>query len=221
MPLMGAARTGPGKTTVPQDRAAADKQAGAAPDTIGVALSIATRASKEAALKESVEHLADTQAAIRGRDGKIKQAKFHASVLALRWEGFSPKETAEILGCSGARVDDALLRLRNAASMDEQIDRIDQLIVPLAVDNLARGVMDGDRTYTMKVLDGRGVFRTHKSVEGTIKKTVLHLTVRTEMPKHLEVDSIPMPIAGSIVGAALIPEPETAPVQEIAHESEK
>lgn len=203
MPLMGAARTGPGKTTVQQDMAKAET-----PDTNGAEMSKALRASKEASLRESIDHLAQTQASIRGRDGKIKQAHFHASVLSLRWQGFSPKETAEILGCSGARVDDALLRLRQAASMDDQIDRIDQLIVPLAVDNLARGVMDGDRAYTMKVLDGRGIFRTHKSVESQIKKTVLKLTVETSMPPHLAIDAIPMPAAGSIVGAALIPSPK-------------
>jgi hypothetical protein len=201
MPLMGAARTGPGKTTVAQDTDKAD------PPKVDAVFSEAVRAAKVSSVDEELVHLATTQGSIRDRTGKIKRAKFHAAVLALRWEGFSPKQTAEILGCSHARISDALLRLREAASMDEQITRIDQLIVPLAVDNLARGVMDGDKSYTMKVLDGRGVFRTHKSVEGTIKKTVMVLMVKTEMPPHLAPDSIPMPLPGSIVGAPLLSAP--------------
>jgi predicted transcriptional regulator len=210
MPLMGAARTGPGKTTVAQDMEKAD------PPKVDAVLSDALRAAKVSSADEELIHLATTQGSIRDRTGKIKRAKFHAAVLALRWEGFSPKQTAEILGCSHARVSDALLRLREAASMDDQIDRIDQLIVPLAVDNLARGVMDGDRAYTLKVLDGRGVFRTHKSVEGTIKKHVLIMTVKTEMPAHLSPDSIPMPAAGSIIGAPLLPAPRVIPESEMS-----
>ncbi len=205
MPLMGAAKTGKAITTAQQETA---KAADAGGESIYKPIDDHIREGAKAAVQEQVAHLARTQANIRGRDGKIKRAKFHAAVLSLRWEGFSPKETAEILGCSHGRVDAALLRLREASSMDAQIDRIDQALVPLAVDNLANGILDGDRTYTLKLLEGRGVFRTHKSVEGTIKKTVLHLKVVTEMPKHLGPDAIPMPVAGSIVGApALIASP--------------
>jgi predicted transcriptional regulator len=174
------------------------------------------RESTEQAVDQQLQHIAKIQSSIRGRDGKIKRGKFHASVLALRWEGFTPKETAEILGCSHAAVDSALLRMREAASMDEQLDRLDTLIVPLAIDNVARGVMNGDRQYTMKVLDGRGIFRSHKSVDQHVKKEIAILKVVTTMPAHIGPGAIPMPNVGAIVGRALIPqsnpEPTPAPV---------
>ncbi len=50
-----------------------------------------------------------------------------------RWEGYTPKQTAELLGVSYGAVDDALMRMREAASIDDQIDRLDQLGVPLPV----------------------------------------------------------------------------------------
>lgn len=193
---MGAAKTRDDKPV----KAAADSTNPYAP------LDEFQRETAKEAVQEQISHLGRVQSSIRSRDGRIKKAKFHAAVLALRWEGFSPKETAEILGCSHGRVDAALLRMREAASIDEQLDRIDQTLVPLAVDNLARGVLEGDKGYTMKVLEGRGLFRSHKQVEGVIRKTVLHLKVTTEMPKHLGPDAIPLPAPGSIVGAPRLPE---------------
>lgn len=167
-------------------------------------LETATRESKKQSLDATLKEVATAQTAIYRKDGRIKRAKFHAAVLALRWEGFSPKETAELLGVSASSVDKALLRMRKAASMDSQMDRIDQIIVPLAVDNLARGVMDGDKQMTLKVLEGRGAFRTHKQVDATIRKTVLSLTIKTEMPAHLGKNAIPMPQPGQIVGAPIV-----------------
>lgn len=163
----------------------------------------ALRDAEKRSLDATLTDLAKTQTAIYRKDGRIKRAKFHAAVLALRWEGLSPADTAKVLGVSTASVDKALLRMRKMAAMDDQINRIDQIIVPLAVDNLARGVMDGDKQYTMKVLEGRGAFRTHKQVESTEKKTILHLTVKTEMPAHLGPNAIPMPNPGAIVGAPI------------------
>jgi hypothetical protein len=204
---MGAARTGPSPRTQQEETRAADTALTVpdAPDgAVYAPLAAAIRTSTAASVQAQIAHLADVQGSIRGKDGRIKKAKFHAAVLALRWEGFTPKETAEILGCSHGRVDNALLRMRESAELDDQIKRIEQQIVPLAVDNVAQGVLKGDRVYTLKVLEGRGVFRTHKSVEGEIKKTILHLKIITEMPKHLGPDAIPMPVVGSIVGAPVL-----------------
>lgn len=202
MPLMGSAREGPGQKTLQQT--VATTPTGQASDPYKP-LADEQRKGMEKAVNAQLEHLAKTQAAIRGNDGKIKRAKFHAAVLALRWEGYGPRETAEILGCSFDKVDAALLRMREAATIEDQLIRLDNLIVPLAVDNVARGVMNGDRQYTLKVLDGRGVFRTHKSQETHVKKTIAILKVQTTMPAHISGASIPMPIPGSVVGAALIP----------------
>lgn len=202
MPLMGAAREGPGDKTLQQT--VSTTPTGDASDPYRP-LALEQRKGIEKAVEAQLEHLARVQTAIRKPDGRIKRAKFHAAVLALRWEGYGPRETAEILGCSFDKVDAALLRMREAASIEDQLIRLDNLIVPLAVDNVARGVMNGDRQYTLKVLDGRGVFRTHKSQETHVKKTIAILKIQTTMPAHVAGMHIPMPLPGQIVGAALIP----------------
>lgn len=202
MPLMGASRSGPGDKSLQQT--VSTTPTGSAGDAYAP-LAVEARKGAERAVEEQLKHIGKIQSAIRDKDGKIKRAKFHAAVLALRWEGYGPRESAEILGCSFDKVDAALLRMREAASIEDQLIRLDTLIVPLAVDNVARGVMNGDRQYTLKVLDGRGVFRTHKSSESHVKKTIAILKIQTTMPDHIGAGHIPMPIAGAIVGRALIP----------------
>src|SRR3990167_4547546 len=97
------------------------------------------RAMQERAVTATLERIRAIQTETRDRDGRIKRAKFKAAVLALRWEGFDPRSTAEVLGCPQGAVERALMQLRKDASLDQQITRVDQLIVPLAVDNIARG----------------------------------------------------------------------------------
>lgn len=153
-------------------------------------LAVDIRKAQETAVTETLQTIKRIQTETRDRDGKIRRAKFKAGVLALRWEGFSPTETAKILGVSQGSVERALLQLRKDASLDEQIKRIDQLVVPLAVDNLARGVLKGDKEYTLRVLDGRGVLRSFKSVDQKIEKRNLTLHIKTELPPHHQ-DAIP------------------------------
>lgn len=178
---------------------------------------VRARAAESVAL--TVDHIRKIQTSTRDRNGRIKRAKFKAAVLALRWEGFKPKETAEILGASIDQVEWALKQMREDASIDSQLDRLDQIIVPLALDNVVRGVLDGDKEYTLKVLDGRGVFRSYKSVDAQVRKTVLKLEIKTTMPAHLAPDSIPMPNQGAIVGTPWEPKivgaASTVPVQPV------
>jgi hypothetical protein len=210
---MGAARSGTAPETLPQRmRKAADTEKGPL-----VALTTEMRAGAEKAAAATLDALKLTQGRIRNAHGKIKRARFHAAVLALRWEGLSPSETADALGVSHDRVTAALSRMRAAASMDDQLQRLDQIAVPLAVDNLVRGVMDGDRQYTLKLLEGRGIHRTHKSVEAQITKREFVFRISTEMPAHVGQNSVPLPIPGSIVGAPDIPQ-LTAPAAPVEAE---
>lgn len=157
------------------------------------------RKHQELAVAETLQRIRDIQTSTRDREGKIKRAKFKAAVLALRWEGLGPDESAKILGCTRAAVDTALMHLRKSASLDDEIKRIDAQIVPLAVDNLARGVIMGDKEYTLRVLDGRGVLRSFKSVEAQVTRRDLKLTVVTTLPPHHQ-DAIPTVKANGVYG---------------------
>jgi hypothetical protein len=166
-----------------------------------------------ASAAETLEAIKATQTRTHDARGRIRHAKFKAAVLALRYEGFTPKDTAEILGVGIQRVTTALTDLRADAKIEDQIARIDDLVVPLAVDNVARGVMDGDKDYTLRVMDGRGLFRTHKSLDVQSRKQVLILKIETTMPDHLAgAPDRPLPRAGSIVGAPKLPGSAPEPV---------
>jgi predicted transcriptional regulator len=146
------------------------------------AISVEHRAMLEAEAKATLADIAALQTTTRTRDGRIKRAKFKSAVLALRWEGFSPTETAQVLGVSINRVRNALSEMRKTAAIDQQLDRLDQIAVPLAVDNVIRGVMDGDKDYTRDVLNGRGVYRTHKSIEAQVRQTTLRMDIAVTLP---------------------------------------
>jgi predicted transcriptional regulator len=199
MPRMGSTKAGKAAApaTVAHDLMAAIEQADMKP------MGDLIRESQERAVVETLETIKKIQTQTRDASGKIKRAKLKAGVLALRWEGFSPRDTARILGVSEAVVSHALLQLRKDASLDEQITRIDTLIVPLAVDNLARGILAGDKEYTLRVLDGRGLLRAYKSIEGNVTKRNLNLTIVTTMPAGVPEGTIPIVKPGGVMGAPL------------------
>lgn len=162
------------------------------------------REKKLAAARETVEEIKALVRGTRDRKGRIRQAKFTAAVLALRFEGFKEHaEIAQILGCSIHQVAGALLRVRKDADIEKQLDRIDQIVVPLAVDNVIEGVARGDKGYTLRVLDGRGIFRVHKSIDAQVKKTIITMRVNVTVPSHLPPGA-PLPTIklGSVVGAS-------------------
>jgi hypothetical protein len=156
------------------------------------------------AANETLARIARTQSQFRDAAGRIRRGKFLGAVLGLRYEGFAPKEIAELLGVSHQQVTRALLAVRKDADLDAQVQRLNQIAVPLAMDNVVRGVMNNDKDYTLKVLDGAGVFKSHKAVQSEIKQTVTMLQVQLTMPAHLIGKELPMPKAGQIVGAPTI-----------------
>lgn len=162
------------------------------------------RANAIITANETLARIERTQSKFRNAAGKIRRGKFIGAVLGLRYEGFSPKEIAELLGVSHQQVTYALTAIREDASLDEQVQRLNQVAVPLAMDNVVRGVMNGDKEYTLKVMDGAGVFKSHKAIQGEIKKTITHLVVQLALPQHLIGKELPMPKPGQVVGAPTI-----------------
>lgn len=152
----------------------------------------------------TLDEIQRVQSKTRDKDGRIRRGKFIGAVLGMRYEGHTPKEIAELLGCSHQQVTYALTQIRRDADLDAQVRRLNAIAVPLAMDNAVRGVMNGDKDYTLRVLDGAGVFRTHKSIQGEIKQTITSLSVVLEMPRHLVGQPLPLPRAGQIVGAPTV-----------------
>jgi hypothetical protein len=166
------------------------------------------------AARSAVEKVKRTIASTRDSKGRIRRAKFIAAVLALRMElppgQNEPADIAKILGCSPAVVGRALQQIRADATISAQLDRLDQIAMPLAVDNVIKGIIAGDKAYTMKLMDGRGLFRVHKSIEAQVTQTVLTFTVSMKMPPHLEGQPVPQPKPGSVVGASILAAGHTA-----------
>jgi hypothetical protein len=157
-------------------------------------------------LVRRLEYAKGLQAKVRTRTGRIKNAKFKAAVLALRFERFSPKESADILGVTIGQVTGALRTLKAAAELDDHIKTIDHEILPMAVENLARAVLDGDVDVSEKIARGRGLLRTFKQQEVSITKREMKLTINVEM-KGRDGQAVPIAVRdGSIVGHAAGPD---------------
>lgn len=164
-----------------------------------------TQARLVKAARETAKELKATVRQTRDRAGRIRQAKFIAAVLALRLQGFKkPAEIAQIIGCSVQQVTGALQRVRTDATIDQQLDRLDQIAVPLAIDNVIEGIINGDKHYTTRLMEGRGLYRVHKSVEAQVKQTVLRMEIKMTVPPHLEGKPLPMAKQGAIVGASML-----------------
>jgi hypothetical protein len=153
----------------------------------------------------------------RSRDdkGKLRRARYVAEVLALRMTlapgKNTPADIAKVLGTSPASVGRVLQMVRDDASLPSQLDRLDTIAMPLAVDNVIRGIIAGDKAYTMKFMDGRGLFRVHKSIEAQITQTTLTFTVEMKMPEHLRGQPLPPPLPGAVVGASILTARNGAP----------
>jgi hypothetical protein len=160
-----------------------------------LALTIQERARHVDAAKAALRDVEKTRKRTRSKDGKLRRARYVAEVLALRMtlpaEKNTPADIAKVLGTSPASVGRVLQMVRDDATLEAQIKRLDQIAMPLAVDNVIRGIINGDKGYTMKFLDGRGLFRVHKSIEAQVTERVLLFTVQMKMPAHLEGQPLP------------------------------
>lgn len=162
--------------------------------------------------------LVRTAKRIRSTTGRIRRAKFLVAVDTMRMQNFSPRETAEILGCSYQQVTGALMTIRKNADTSAQLNRLDQIGIPLAVDNVLNGIRDGDKEFTLRLMDGRGMFRTHKSIDAQVTQTHLELKISVVMPDHYLTAQVPPPRPGSIVGspmtfdAVVVPNRDPVPV---------
>lgn len=165
--------------------------------------------------QQTVDELIKSRKRVWNTKGRLRRARFRTEVEMLRLEGFSPVDTAQILGCSRQQVSAALKWVRDNADMPSQLERLDKLGIPLAVDNALIGIENGDKEYTLRLLDGRGIFRTHKSIESQVTQKVLMLQIQVTDARTMESEPAR---PGAIVGvpetfdAVVVPEKTPLPI---------
>jgi hypothetical protein len=134
----------------------------------------------------TVDELIKSRKRVWNTKGRLRRARFRTEVEMLRLEGFSPADTAQILGVSRQQISAALKWVRENADMPSQLERLDKIGIPLAVDNALLGIEQGDKEYTLRLLDGRGIFRTHKSIESQVTQKVLMLQIQVVDARQVE-----------------------------------
>lgn len=123
-------------------------------------------------------------------------------LVALRDSGMSYRQMATALGLSSAdglrvSVSKARKKLKAVAlTYQTACDRLDQEIVPLAVERLAGMVQAGVPEAVFRTLDGRGIFRQHRSGDAQAPPSLPNLSITFQT-----VANSPTIAAGAIVGA--------------------
>jgi DNA-directed RNA polymerase specialized sigma24 family protein len=163
---------------------------------------------------QDLDTIRQVQTDTREPSGRLKDAHLLAQVLALRLYGHSPAETAAVLGIPTHKVLSLLHRVRRDSSLELQIKRLDDIGVSLAADNIIRGLILGDKDYTVEFAKGRGMFKTHASVKEEREVREFKFVIEAKLPAHLEGKPLPQIKAGAVVGAeALPPAPATTVVE--------
>lgn len=136
---------------------------------------------------------------LRTPDGKIRRAKLIGAVIGLHLEGFKRPEIAAILGVTPMVVTKAMRRARENATVADLLKKLDEETLPIAVDNVHQAVADGDLRMSQKVLEGRGIYRTHKSIDAQVTNTKVEIKLVTMLPASLAPGALlPLPKAGAI-----------------------
>ena len=127
-----------------------------------------------------------------------KSRKLTQEALALFTEGFTITEIAEEMGVNPGTVTGWMTKHRRAVKEGSIDAQLDDIAVPLAVENLTHGLLAGDKDYTLKTLEGRGVFKRHSD--------------RGDLPTDLELPALIIRIEGSgqPAGVALAAQPGAA-----------
>lgn len=126
-------------------------------------------------------------------------------------------DIADRLGVTTATITGYLARHRREVEAGTIDERLDQIAMPLATDNLIHGLLAGDKDYTLETLKGRGKFRRHTEDTGAGKLDLPVLRISIEVPASQ--NGVPLPAmspvpsadqmiaGGRIVGAMRLPKP--------------
>ena len=117
-------------------------------------------------------------------------------ILALRGIGTTPAEICKRLEISRSYYHRLCQRLRNSGGwVEDSVERLDRMGVPLAVDNTMHYLEKRDKRITLEVLKGRGVLNPPN--EDHKQQVQQVLAVKIELPSGGQV----VAATGSIVGA--------------------
>ncbi len=119
-----------------------------------------------------------------------------ARAVGLRILGYSIKDIAHELMVSQHAVRQWLTDARKRAELMDVAPLLDNVALPLAIDNLIDGLQNGDKKLTLATLKGRGAFTTHSKSENT--NTNMQLEIHVEMPSR-EGASLDV-VEGQVVG---------------------
>lgn len=121
---------------------------------------------------------------------KAMQAQVYKAV------GLSNNEIAKRLGVTRTYVLELLAKAQASGmkAVRAAEDVVDEVALPLAVDNLVTGLKQGDRDFTLETLKGRGVFR--KQDGSPAPMDIPALAIKIEAPDG----TVATAITGTIVG---------------------
>lgn len=136
-------------------------------------------------------------------------------LVALRDQGMSYRQMAQALSLgspAGLRVDVSRARKKlQAVSVMYQVacDRMDQELVPLAVEQMAEMLRRGAPEAVFRTLAGRGVLKDHRADDGRGSAPV---AVPTLNVTFTQVSQTPTVAAGAILGTPRPALPAPAPI---------
>lgn len=106
--------------------------------------------------------------------------KLAAEAMKYRQAGYGIPEIAEAMGVAPDTITGWFTRFRFALAEDAIDEMLDKTAVPLAAQNLVHGLLQGDKDYTLKTLEGRGHFKRHTDQGDRGDTTPPPLIVRIE-----------------------------------------
>lgn len=119
-------------------------------------------------------------------------------------------DVAEDLGVTVSMLTGWISRHKIRLKQAEIDQRLDQIAVPLATDNLIHGLLAGDKDYTLETLKGRGKLRRFTNADETVHHDLPTLHIQFE-PPAAAAGYTPEQIAmGRVVGRAALPVPATS-----------
>jgi len=149
---------------------------------------------EEAAAKAAADRREANRTALAPRTATINLAELElpeggelpprmAQVVALRILGMKASEIADKLAISVHTVNQHLYVARSRGKLSDVGPILDHVAVPLAMDNLIKGLEEEDKEYTLEVLKGRGAFRSHSASVSSGSVGPMQLQIQVELPQ--------------------------------------
>jgi len=125
-------------------------------------------------------------------------------ILTLHAHGFGQVEIGMVLGIHPQLVQFDIHSIRRVGYLDNPKTRIDQQIVPAAVETVHRAIAEhGNVDAAVEVLKGRGQFKTHQAIKGGERAATMILGVRIMLPDGTEMKPAGQIIEGQVVRGEL------------------